>query len=100
MLCLEQIDQKHKRREQQQQHDQAYPNDEQPVLPRVLPQMLAIADEQVVVTAVRLPSHVRYIPDDWYGTEGVLDGQVEHHAHYRDARGPTFPCRKYKEQGR
>jgi hypothetical protein len=29
MLCLVQIDQKHKRSEQQQQHDQAYPNDEQ-----------------------------------------------------------------------
>ena len=100
MSCLEQIDQNDKRREQQQQHDQAYPNDERPVLPRVLPQALVITDQQVVVATVRLPSHVCNIPYDWYSTESVLYDQVEHHAHHRDARRATFPCGEYKEQRR
>ena len=61
--------------------------------------VLLIADEQIVVAAIRLPGYVRHIPDDRYGTEGVLDGQVEHHAKYRNARRPAFPCRKYNEEG-
>lgn len=72
---FEQINQKHKGSECQQQHDQACRDHEQPVLPRVLPLALFITDEQVVVAAIRLPGYMRHIPDDRYGTESVLDGR-------------------------
>jgi hypothetical protein len=98
-MLFEQINQKHKGSEHQQRHDQACRDDEQPVLPRMLPLVLLVADEQVVVAAICLPGYVRHIPDDRYGTKGVLDGQVEHHAKYRDARYPTFPCGKSMKRG-
>jgi hypothetical protein len=43
-------------------------------------QGLLVSDEQVVVAAIRLPSHMGEIADDWYCAECAFQQQVEKHA--------------------
>jgi hypothetical protein len=91
MKHFEQVNKEQKRGEEQDAHHEARTYDKQPVLPRMLSLGLSVSDEQVVVAAIRLPSHVGKISNDWYRTEGGLQRQVEKHADYRDSRSPSYP---------
>jgi len=54
---------------------------------------LLVADEQIVVAAIRFPGDVREVPDNRDCAENIFNRQVQHHAEDCDARGTAFPRR-------
>src|SRR5450755_3062779 len=99
-MNLEQINEQHQRREKQDEHHQARADHEQPVLPRMPPLRSLVADEQVVVAAIRRPRHVSEISDDGHCPQRTLHRQVQQHANERNPRRPPLPRRHHDKHGR
>jgi hypothetical protein len=62
------------------------------------PTRLWVSHQQVIIAAIRLPSHMRQISNEWYCAQRILHRQVEEHANQRDTGGAALPCGENDKQ--
>ena len=68
---------------------------ENPIPPSLKPRFFFLPDEYPIISSVRLPKDVKYIPDEWDSTHCRLQEYVRNHSSDRNGRHAAAPCREY-----
>jgi hypothetical protein len=68
---------------------------ENPVLPSFKPRGFFFPDQYPIISSVRLPEDVKYVPNDWHSTHRRLEEYVGNHSCERNRRYATPPGREH-----
>src|ERR1700733_3145267 len=62
------------------QHANHNDRQENPIPPSLKPRSFFLADQYPIISPVRLPEDVKYVPDDWHSTHCRLEEYVGNHS--------------------